>query len=487
MDKKEKVRQIDLRNLPRKNNLINWKESIGCKVPFQYDDIKGEVEIIGYDIINHNGVLNIKYKNKKKKIRISDFRRCKIGDLLNKITSNFKVEIGQNFKDNKRDITIINKEKRIGNKNIKYKWYKYHCNKCDYEGWITEGHLLSNRKDGCSFCASKKVIKGFNDISTTNPELVKYFCDINDTYNHTIGSGKKVLCKCPNCGYKKQVCIYELYKHGIRCPQCSDGISYPEKFMICVLTQLEIKFKYQLTKNIFKWCDKYKYDFYFEYNNKKYIIETHGKQHYAKNCFYNDTPKKQQEIDKIKKEIALKNGIDKYIEIDCSKSNLEYIKNNILKSELNNIFNMSKINWVECERYAVNSLIKIACEYKKNNKTLSCSDISKEMNIDRHTILRWLKIGNELNLCVYNVEKENREGKIKAGKSNGKPIEMFKDNISIGIFESATELERQSEKLFGIKLWNTGILNVCLNKQKKHKGFVFKYFPKDKYKEIIEK
>ena len=32
-----------------------------------------------------------------------------------------------------------------------------------------------------------------------------------------------------------------------------------------------------------KWVQKYRYDFYFELNNEKYIIETHGEQHYYNN------------------------------------------------------------------------------------------------------------------------------------------------------------------------------------------------------------
>ena len=56
----------------------------------------------------------------------------------------------------------------------------------------------------------------------------------------------------------------------------SDGISYAEKFMINVLKQLKLDFKKQLSCSTFKWCKKYRYDFYFRYKNEYYIIETHG-------------------------------------------------------------------------------------------------------------------------------------------------------------------------------------------------------------------
>jgi len=47
--------------------------------------------------------------------------------------------------------------------------------------------------------------------------------------------------------------------------------------------------------------------------------------------------------------------------------------------------------------------------------------------------------------------------------------------MSLGKFESSAELERQSEKLFGVKLGNTAISSVCLNKYKYHKGYTFMF------------
>lgn len=51
------MRKVFLENLPRwekgegkgKIGTINWSKSIGSKVRFVYEDIEGEVEIVGYD------------------------------------------------------------------------------------------------------------------------------------------------------------------------------------------------------------------------------------------------------------------------------------------------------------------------------------------------------------------------------------------------------------------------------------------------------
>lgn len=47
------MRKVFLDDLPRrtgyKSNPISWKNSVGYKIRFIYDDIEGEIEIIDYD------------------------------------------------------------------------------------------------------------------------------------------------------------------------------------------------------------------------------------------------------------------------------------------------------------------------------------------------------------------------------------------------------------------------------------------------------
>ena len=47
------MRKVFLDELPRKggkSDRIDWKKSVGCKIPFIYDDIQGEMEIINYNV-----------------------------------------------------------------------------------------------------------------------------------------------------------------------------------------------------------------------------------------------------------------------------------------------------------------------------------------------------------------------------------------------------------------------------------------------------
>ena len=105
---KNKTRKIFLEELPRRGKLIDWKNSIGYKIKFIYEDIKDEFEIIEYD--KKYQKLKIKYNDNEYYILIGNLKKCKLGNILNKHTYNFKIEIGQTFKDNKRDMIIIDRK-----------------------------------------------------------------------------------------------------------------------------------------------------------------------------------------------------------------------------------------------------------------------------------------------------------------------------------------------------------------------------------------
>jgi hypothetical protein len=90
----------------------------------------------------------------------------------------FKFNIDQNIKDTKKDMTIIDREYRIKiDKNgwrEHRKWYKYHCNICSYEGWISEYKILQNV--GCKGCYDKTITKNCMIEGCTNKHYAKGYC-----------------------------------------------------------------------------------------------------------------------------------------------------------------------------------------------------------------------------------------------------------------------------------------------------------------------
>ena len=390
----------------------------------------------------------------------------------------FKIEIGVKLKDNKRDLIITDREYRRDKNNKQYKWYKYTCNKCGWtEGWIVEGNVLKGVSCSCCCPTPRTVVRGINDIATTHPNLVKYFKNIEDSYTHTYNSNKKVLIKCPDCGFEKYIIISNLCNQLFKCPSCSDGINYPEKIVFSIFKQiLNKKFIHQYTKINSEWCNKYKYDFYFKLDSEEYIIETNGRQHYEDAW---DKLEKTQLNDLIKKELAVANEIkeENYIIIDCRESNLEFIKQNIIDSRLSEIFNLSNIDWIEVEKSATKNIIKLVCDYwndKQENETII--NVANFFNLPRTTALCYLKKGSYLKWCNYSAKEEMIKNGTKNGKNRYKDIEVFENNISLGVFHGALLLERKGEELFGRKLNNSLIISVCKGNRNKHKGLVFKYY-----------
>lgn len=299
-----------------------------------------------------------------------------------------------------------------------------------------------------------------NSISITYPELIKLLVNKEDALKYSAGSDKKVLMKCPNCGYKKEIVVPRLLNQGFGCPCCSDGISYPEKFIFSLIGQLNINFKYQLTKTTFKWCNNYRYDFYIK--NINCIVETHGIQHYEEVRDW-DLLQKTQENDKQKEELAKNNCIYEYIVLDCRKSTIEWIKKGVMQSELPNLLNFKEedIDWLKCHEYACNSLVKIVCDLW-NTGIKIISEIADILKLNKVTIRKYLKQGAEIEWCDYDPIKASKDkkylNKTVICLTTGKIFASIKDaknknnitNISsccIGISKSAGKHPITGEKL----------------------------------------
>lgn len=460
---------VEIDHLIRDNRgRIIWKDNIGLTIKFKYDDVNGVVKILDYD--SKTKKLKIHYNNEVSTINTQHFLDCKLGGILKKITKDFKIELGIYKLDERRSLDLKHRKYRDG---IKY--YEYKCGICGNEDCISEYVILGG--GGCNACCNppRKAVLGINTIWDTDRWMVDLGVSEEDAKRYTKASNEKITVTCPNCGNKKKKAANSIYRNKTIACSCSDKISYPEKFITNLLTQLNVKFQTQLSSSTFEWCEKYRYDFYLpDYNC---IIETHGIQHYEEVKRGGvRTLAEEQENDRIKRELVLLNDIEYYIELDCRYSDLEWIKNSILNSKLNELFDLSKIDWLKCEEFALKNVAKVICDYwnnKEENETTV--DLGNIFNLERKAIVRYLKKGVKLGWCNYDPKEELVKTALATNKLKRKPIEIFKDGQSLGIFESASELERQSESLFGIHLGQENICLVCNNKKEQYKGFTFKY------------
>jgi len=276
--------------------------------------------------------------------------------------------------------------------------------------WICDkGHewksFVKDRNDGnnCPYCSGRKVLKGYNDLWTTHPEIAKLLKYPEQGYEISHGTNKKQIVICPevNCKYEKKVYLFDLINNnGFSCPKCGDGFSYPNKFMFNLLDQLQLSFIPEYSPD---WIKPKRYDFYFEIDNKGYIVEMDGAFHNKDNTLSGMSVQQIKENDKFKDDIAQKNKI-KIVRINCDISDLTYIKNNILKSELTEILNLEDINWLKCHEYACNSLVKVACDLW-NSGLKNTKEIADKLRCGRSAATRYLKRGVELGWCDYKPQK----------------------------------------------------------------------------------
>lgn len=459
-----KMKILHTEKLPRTYKGIDWTKSVGYTFDFEYDDIVGNIEVFNYQRINNNTILEIKciYNNIEKigNISTSNMNNVKLGNIL-KDSHAYKYDINNIV----NGLKVLKQTKLKRNtKNKHEKGYLIKCIVCEEEYCVFETSL--NKGGRCKYChGNNSILKGINDIATTHPSLINYFANKDDAYKYSYGSSKKILMKCPNCGNEKYSKISDLSMGKFSCPKCSDGVSYPNKFLFSMLKQLGVDFIPEYSP---EWIKPRRYDFYIP--SKKLIIEMDGEFHYNDNNMTATTVCKSQENDSYKDKLALDNGI-KVIRIDSCESDINYIKEKILNSKVINVFNLGIVDWIECHKFACSSRVKEACDLW-NGGVHSTIEIANIMGMEYSTIRDYLKKGNKANICCYNEDliKENKSKIISIQKS--KRVMVIETGET---FNSVVELSNISKDKFGIHIDKASIARVCRGEREHTRGFHFKY------------
>ena len=332
--------------------------------------------------------------------------------------------------------------------------------------WNTKPNSILNG-EGCPYCSGKRVLLGFNDLATTRPDIAQLLKDQTDGYKYTKGSHKKVTFICPDCGFERDKAIKDVCQDGFICPRCGDGVSYPNKFGRAFLCQLPISnFKCEYHPD---WAKSYFYDNYFEYDNKSYILEMDGAQHYMEAFNGKQTLKDRQIIDNVKTELAISHGIN-IIRICCLESDCEYIRNSMLSSDLNGIFDLSNINWTLCDECAQSNLVRKACDlYTYGIRKIK--DIANILNLHNTTIRRYLKKGAKFGWCDYSAQTSIKESLSSMSKS------VFwideDDNIKIE-FASISLCANEISRMFNVYIYPKAVARACQT-HKPYKGFNFRF------------
>ena len=334
------------------------------------------------------------------------------------------------------------------------------------------------RGNGCPYCSGHRVLVGFNDVWTTNPEIAKLLADPLDGYKYTKGSNQKVRFRCPDCGDVSYKSLLQISRYKFVCNKCSDNISYPNKFGRAFLSQLPIdNVDYEYSPD---WAKPYLYDNYFEYNGMSYIVEMDGNQHYIE-CSYCDlTLDERIKIDNIKDKLAEEHNIC-LIRINCSVSNCDYIKNNILSSALNQLFDLSYIDWALCDEFSQKNVVKeISLAY--NNGNHDVSNLGRIFHLSPSSVRRYLQKGNKFGWCDYDSTISQAIG---AEKRTHPIVIINKDNCVLYYFNSANKQLEQIQEVINKELVGSNISIACRT-HKPYKGINFRYADEYLPKEIID-
>lgn len=240
----------------------------------------------------------------------------------------------------------------------------------------------------------RRTLIGYNDMWTTRADIAELLKDPNDGYKYTAHANQKTWFICPYCKRELYKDINHVSNRGLSCDRCSDGISYPNKFIRNLLKQLNVNYipEYNLRPS------KYSYDVYIKDINT--IIEMHGEQHYTGWCSDQSDLKRIVENDRNKEKFALDYGVQYYIVIDSRISEVDFLSKNILNSDLATIFDLSDIDWNQCD---IDSRKSLFVEFVNLfNNGASRNDIMSCLQVGDTTMCRWLKQANKASLLFIN-------------------------------------------------------------------------------------
>lgn len=286
---------------------------------------------------------------------------------------------------------------------VKIKWLCYKNSRHIFEASPDSVYRNAiNNVDGCMYCNHQKVFVGETDMWTTRPDMAAMLLNPEDGHKYFANSNIKTDWICPKCGsIVKDKIIKNVEKQGLSCDNCSDGMSFGEKFVWALLKQLKCDF---IHDRPIEWSQGKRYDFYIPSMNM--IIETHGIQHYKERALrhskdrFSRTLEEEMINDQYKMDLALSNNIKHYIQLDCKKSEVDYIKDSIINSDLKSLFDLSVVDWDRCYKRTLTSNVAWCAELW-NSGMKRTKDIETYTGIDRCSVVSYLKRATKIGLCDF--------------------------------------------------------------------------------------
>lgn len=322
---------------------------------------------------------------------------------------------------------------------------KVKCLLCGYEHtYKRASNLLRTHSCKCLNCQG--ITQDNSDdsyFSVAYPEFADWLLNKYEGYYRKKKSEIKTTWVCPYCGnIVENVPFAKIAerKH-VPCRRCSDGISYPNKVMYNLLTQLHVDFKSEYSP---KWIAPKRYDFYIP--SKEIIIEMDGAIGHGNKSFTGERDNNLLEIDKYKDSKAKEHNIE-VIRIDAKESDIDYISKNIITSKMASFFDLSNIDWNLIEKESFSSLQMKAIKLWEESHSIP--HIINELKLARITILKYLNKGAKNGMCSYDAKEQNHLSGLrnieKAYFANRVKVVCLETGQVFGSFREANEWLGYSE------------------------------------------
>lgn len=276
----------------------------------------------------------------------------------------------------------IIKQIRYGNKRIKGYLVKsmIYSDAPFYE--VSEYNLKNGAKCAYSTTPVQRIFEG-NSLYSMK-EYRKYLVDIEEAKTIAPNSTKPILVKCPNCGKQRSIKPNKLIRRDFPCLNCSKNSYYPEILFNAVNEYMSLNYLSQQT-----FDDLPGRIFDFVNYEKRIIVETHGEQHYDKTKKWYKSSVLQ---DKEKREYCKENNWT-FLELDCRKSDFNFIIGNINLNEMLPIINKTDEKAIlkimeKNKRYPIKDMVRL---YSNGKTTIEIGEI---FNISNSTVGKILRNNN---------------------------------------------------------------------------------------------
>lgn len=539
--------KVDLSNIPSSGNMLRWKDSEGKTIDFTSDILDGQLLIKKYIssnerftashlIVEYNGI-------ELPEVPTSSIKNGVLGRLLSNFLPkkiNWYYNINERIIKNDLDVTII--DRKMLNTN---QCYKIKCNKCGFDSgahipikskgkdmieeyWAYSGNLKSMKSCPCCGKFPTAIVKGINDIVTTDPWMVDYFIGGKEEASKYIsGSSDEILMKCKDCGEKRNFKICVLKNTGYLPCVCRPTVSIPNKISYYTFKSLGDKIQDYEREYSPSWIREYSrtihknmsYDNYFKIGENEYIVEMDGGFHFNDNKMNGMTKEVAQERDSLKDKLAINHGIN-IIRVVAPDGQYHQTYLNLINS-IKDIVDVSILDENDVMNKVHENFVKVICDYyNEYGDTKTMNEISKQFNIHIHTLRDYLKLGVEYGWCDYKNKNTLKQENIKSAvvklfnngmtakqiakeldedyklihkylqqeklitvtmMRTGKKVYVYDLNGNyISEYNSQNELERNSFSDFGVNLRARSISRVCTGERKHYKGYIFSFTQLDK-------